>query len=287
LVAGSRRRLCRGTGLSRSSLSFSYDEANHRYQQPTVPRVIESSMRFDEPSIRLDTGEQRASRHRQLNRGGFGGAAAFSFAAIAGSSNSFCAQGTSLARSLDRPRLRRALLVSHVCLVVSCSPRGRQNQGASSRSRHLRRAQRRPRSRPFSPSFPSSPATARRMQTITTQVSNDRAGAASRSALTVRHRIASLGPEMRRRLRLAAVLSRSSCCFLLAWTAKSDGDDDCCSPTARGMPLFHRLPSTSRCSLCSATPTAEVRQQRSMDAAEQQLLQSLRSCLTPVLLFLL
>jgi hypothetical protein len=63
-------RLCRGTGLSRSSLSFSYDEANHRYQQPTVPRVIESSMRFDEPSIRLDTGEQRASRHRQLNRRG-------------------------------------------------------------------------------------------------------------------------------------------------------------------------------------------------------------------------
>jgi hypothetical protein len=38
-----------------------------------------------------------------------------------GCSNSFCTQGTSLARSLDRRRLRRALLASHVCLVVSCS----------------------------------------------------------------------------------------------------------------------------------------------------------------------
>jgi hypothetical protein len=70
-----RHRIAAFVALSRSPLSFfarnaAADEAYHRDQPLTVTQVIESSVRLDEPPIRLDAGEQRASRHRQLDRRG-------------------------------------------------------------------------------------------------------------------------------------------------------------------------------------------------------------------------
>jgi hypothetical protein len=130
-----------------------------------------------------------------------------------------------------------------------------------------------------------------RITTRTKQQSNDRTGAASRSALTVRRsltidRSLVLVAGLRRRLHRAAAPSRSSRRFLLACV---DGEIKARrSQRRRGSHAWvytgattakHRSRLGRDADNDERDAEAEFYQLRSMDAAEQLLLQSLRFCL--------